>query len=61
MRSTTGIYFRSSFISDLHKRSSKLSKTDPRFFADDTALLIDGKNFADVESVTRVGNRYSKK
>ena len=27
-------------------------KTDPRFFADDTALLIDGKNFADVESVT---------
>ena len=27
-------------------------KTDPRFFANDTALLIDGKNFADVESVT---------
>ena len=27
-------------------------KTAPRFFADDTALLIDGKNFADVESVT---------
>ena len=27
-------------------------KTDPRFFADDTALPIDGKNFADLESVT---------
>ena len=27
-------------------------KTDLRFFADDTALLIDGKNFADVKSVT---------
>ena len=27
-------------------------KTDPRFFADGTALLIDGKNFANVESVT---------
>ena len=29
----------------------KCLKTDSRFFAD-TALLIDGKNFADVESVT---------
>ena len=27
-------------------------KTDPRYFADDTSLLIDGKNFADVESAT---------
>ena len=26
--------------------------TDPRFFADDTALLIGGTNFTDVESVT---------